>query len=469
MSDHAELGREPVNPARRRLLTGVACAASGLSGVMSLTPAAVHAATGPDEADSATPDAWAALRRDFRFSRAAPLNAANLCPALTPVLEQQQRLTEQLSADVDFLNRRDVVRGELAAARRSCANLLGVGAADSLAFVRNTSEANAVIVSGLDLGPGDEVLLWQENHASNYRSWHYRHQRHPFRVRTLALDAATLSDADIVEAFVAALNRRTRVVSFSQLSNISGTCLPVAAICAAVHSYNPDILVHVDGAQSWGSMRVDLATMGCDSYASSAHKWLCGPRGVGVLYVREEWAQRLHPLILGYDFAFDYPQDSLPRDARRFESLGQRDTAACAAVGVAAQWHQAVGPGRIEERISTLTQYTRRALENAGIAVRTPADPQRGHGVVVADLGGRHKSYGAFLALHNAGVAAAFVHGNTVHCTPGGVPRNSDADILLRLCPHIYNSTDDVDAAVAIAARVQRSNFEIIKEVVRFL
>lgn len=452
---------QTVNVTRRRLLTGAAATVAGLG------PPALAG-----EAGLATPserNAWGRVRSQFRFSGQAPLNAANLCPALTPVLEQQRQLGERLSADVGFLNRREVVRNELAAARRSCAGLLGVDEEHALAFVRNTSEANAAIVSGLDLGPQDEVLLWHENHATNYRSWHYRHLRTPFRVRTLERDATALSDSEIVETFVAALNPHTRVVSFSELSNISGTRLPAAAICEAVHAYNPDILVHVDGAQSWGSMRVDLAAMGCDSYASSAHKWLCGPRGVGVLYLRDPWAERLHPLILGYDFDFDYPQDALPRDARRFESLGQRDTAACAAVGVAAQWHREIGVERVEQRITELTQHTIRALDNAGIRVRTPTDPRRGHGVVVADLGGRHKSYGAFLALHNAGVAAAFVHGNTVHCTPAGMPRETSADVLLRLCPHVYNSTADIDAAVAIAARVQRSNFEIIKEVVRFL
>ncbi len=465
MRENNERPREVVDTGRRRLLTGVAGAVAGVStGAIAAAPSGLSAPPGSDTADP-----WQTVRKNFRFSQQAPLNAANLCPAFTQVLDVQRELTQRLSADVGFLNRRDVVHAELARAKASCARLLGLKNVNDLALVRNTSEANATIVNGLDLAADDEVLLWQENHATNYRSWHYRHLRRPFRVRPLALDAADKSDDEIVAAFVAGLSARTRVVSFSHLSNISGTRLPAAQICRAVHAYNPEILVHVDGAQSWGSMPVDLQEMGCDSYASSAHKWLCGPRGVGILYMRRKWAEQFHPLILGYDFDFDYPEESLPADARRFEALGQRDTAACAALGVATEAHLAIGPERIEQRISELTQYARQAFENVGVSVRTPADPRRGHGVIVADLGGRHKSYGAFLALHNAGIASAFVHGNKVHCTPAGVPRESETDVLLRICPHIYNTTADIDAAVQIASRIQHSNFEIIKEVVRFL
>lgn len=428
-------------------------------------------AAGPaGAAKAAAPGAdWSTVRSWFRFSRQAPLNAANLCPPFSEVLTAQQALSRRLAEDVGFLNRRDVVQHEVADAREACADMLGLRDVDSLAFVRNTSEANAAIVAGLDLQPDDEVLLWDENHATNYRSWHYRQARTPFRVKRLSLPRPLRDEAQIVEAFVAALTPKTRVVSFSHLSNISGTRMPAKAICAAVHAHNPEILVHLDGAQSWGSMAVDLDDIGCDSYASSGHKWLCGPRGTGILMVRERWAERLQPLILGYDFAFDYPEEALQPDARRFENLGQRDTAAYGALSAAVGLHQTIGTARIEARIAELTQYTLQAFDRAGIETLTPKAPSLGHGVVVADLGGKHKAFGAFLALHNAGYASAFVHGNKVHCSVDGPCTEEHGPTWLRICPHIYNSTDDIDAAVAIATRIRDSNFEIVKEVVRFL
>lgn len=452
---------------RRQLLTGIAATTAGLMGNKSATAATLA----PSQVFSTNggADLWQSVREQFHFSAQPPLNAANLCPAFSDVLDAHHTFAAKVSADVGFLNRRDFVRNELKQTRRACAQLLGVQRIDDLALVRNTSEANAVVVSGLDLAPDDEVLLWQENHATNYRSWHYRHQRRPFRVRTLSLEATETTEADVVAQFRAALNEKTRVVSFSHISNITGTRLPAEAICRMVHAYNPDIFVHVDGAQSWGSMPVDLTAMDCDSYSSSAHKWLCGPRGVGILYVRKAWSRRLHPLILGYDFEFNYPEATLPDDARRFESIGQRDTAACAALGVAVRKHLEIGSEHIQKRVSELTERTRQAFENAGIPVHAPIGREHTHGVVVAELGSAYKSYGAFLALHNAGIASAFVHGNTVHCTPQGVPEHTESPVLLRLCPHIYNTAEDIDVAVQIAARVHRSNFEIIREVIRFL
>lgn len=411
---------------------------------------------------------WREIRGLFRFAGKPPLNAANLCPAFAQVLDAHHEWGERLNADVGFLNRRELVQTQVKSARELCGEVLGVRDISSLALLRNTSEANSIIVSGLEIQPDEEVLLWAENHATNYQSWHYRHQRQPLRVRSLSFDAAQPDDA-LVQLFVDALTPKTRVVSFSHISNISGTRLPAQAICKAVHQFNPDIFVHLDGAQSWGSVALDLDSIDCDGFSSSAHKWLCGPRGVGVLMLRERWAKHVQPLTLGYDFGFEYPQAELPDSAQRFECLGQRDTAAYAALGTALELHKQIGAQRIEARIAELTQYALKAFTEAGIDCISPNSPGRSHGVVVVDVGGRLKSYGAFLALHNAGYASAFVHGNTVLYRPGGVPEDADAPVYLRICPHIYNSTDDIDAAVAVAKRIKQSNFEIIKELVRFL
>ncbi len=443
---------------RRRVLQG----AMGL-GATAAWPLQAGAPSDLSRAD------WPAVRQLFRLQGEAPLNAANLCPAYTAVLDGQHDHAGRLNADVGFLNRRDFVRHELDAARRACARMLGLKERHSLALLRNTTEANAVIVNGLDLKAEDEVLLWRENHATNYRSWHYRHLREPFQVRVIDMPSAPQRVDEIVEVWLAALRPKTRVVSFSHLSNISGRLLPARAICQAIHDQRPDIFIHIDGAQSWGSLQLDLDAMGCDSYAASGHKWLCGPRGTGVLMLRRKWIEQVRPLMLGYDVHFDYPQMSLQDDARRYENLGQRDTAALAALGIAVSNHETIGMARIESRIQALTAHAINAFDQAGIACITPADSRFGHAVVVADLGSTLRSYGAFLALHNAGYAAAFIHGNRVHCSPQGELHEEDSPVYLRLCPHIYNSTEDIDAAVAIARRIRDSSFEILKELVRFL
>lgn len=412
---------------------------------------------------------WAPVQRLFTFSTRAPLNAANLCPPYRAVRETQNAYAEQLAGDVSFLARRDFLLDKVKAARQQCADMLGAGSTNCLAFVRNTTEANATVINGIPLRASDEVVLWDQNHGSNNLAWNYQRQRRPFVCRTVVLAPGVLNERAIVDSFMRAVNKNTRVVSFSHISNLSGIRIPAHGLCAEIHRYNPDIFVHIDGAQSWGSIDVDLNRIGCDSYSASGHKWLCGPRGTGILFVREPWIRRISPSIYGYDAQYDYPEDGLQNDAARFENLGQLDSAAYGALGNAVVTARQIGVPRIEQRVGALTRHALKAFSDAGIATVTPTDPAIGHGVVVVDLGSRWKTYGAFLALHNAGYAAAFVHGYHVRCTPQGTERIDDAPVRLRICPHIYNSVADIDSAVAIARKIRDSSFEIVREVVRFL
>jgi hypothetical protein len=119
--------------------------------------------------------------------------------------------------------------------------------------------------------------------------------------------------------------------------------------------------------------------------------------------MREAWARCLHPLIFGYGFEFDYPSGSLPDNARRFESLGPRDTAACAALGIAVWKHLEIWPSKMEGRVRELTRYAQQKFANAGVLVLAPFGVERSHGVVVVDLGGAHKSYGAFFSVAQCG------------------------------------------------------------------
>ncbi|BFM14504.1 hypothetical protein R50073_06870 [Maricurvus nonylphenolicus] len=403
-----------------------------------------------------------------------PMNAANLTPLLLPVAEKVTEYAQQLNSDVSFINRRNIVTKKVDEAREKVAAMLGIDDSEDLAFVRNTSEANSVINNGLVLGQGDEVLLWNQNHPTNFHSWSYRQKRHGFTLREVLLPAEITSSQQIIDAFVSRLTPKTRVVTFTELSNISGLRIPAKALCSAIHAYNPDIFVHVDGAQSWGCLDVNLSDMGCDSFSSSGHKWFMGPRGTGILYVNKKWASRIWPNTLGYDFLMEYPLEELPETAKRFECIGQRDVAPYAAIGDCVDlYNQLGGSQKIEQRIQSLTQYAIQALDEVGVSVKTPTATENGrslgHGVVIADLQSSLSVYGAFLALHNEGIASAFVSGVQVCCDPQSQVPSEDLPTYLRLSPHIYNSESDIDRAVATIKRIQTSKFEIVKEVVRFL
>lgn len=403
-----------------------------------------------------------------------PMNAANLTPMLQPIGKKISEYSGNLNRDVSFINRLDIVEKTVSSSRQKVAKMLGISDPADLAFVRNTSEANSIINNGLTLKKNDEVVVWDQNHATNHRSWQYRQQQLGFAIKQVMLPTSPETIQQVVEAFLAKLTPNTKVVTFTELSNISGTRLPAMQLCEAIHQYNTDILVHIDGAQSWGCVDVDIEKIGCDSFSSSAHKWLMGPRGTGILYVNKKWAQQIMPSTLGYDFSLNYPDETLPDDAQRFECLGQRDVAPYAAIGDTVDlYNQLGGSQKIEQSIQAHTQYALNGLDAAGIKTLTPRNINQnhhfGHGVVIADMNSTASVYGAFLALHNAGIASAFISGARVCCQPlaEGVPE--DRPTYLRLSPHIYNSNQDIDKAIEIIKRVHSSKFEIVKEVVRFL
>ncbi|MBT8148119.1 MAG: aminotransferase class V-fold PLP-dependent enzyme, partial [Gammaproteobacteria bacterium] len=237
-------------------------------------------------------DYWEQVRAQFSFTEnIVPMNAANLCPSFRAVAENIQLLTADIDRDCSF-NNRSKFADLLESARTEVANQLSVSN-DEIALVRNTSEANNIVNSGLDLEPGDEVLLWDQNHPTNNVAWEVRAARSGFNVVRVNTPAKPGSADDLLDAFVSSFTSNTRVLALTHVSNVSGVKLPVSELVAAAHARN--IYVHLDGAQTWGAAEIDLRSLGVDSFSASAHKWYMGPKEVGLLYVKAENTARIWP------------------------------------------------------------------------------------------------------------------------------------------------------------------------------
>ena len=122
---------------------------------------------------------------------------------------------------------------------------------------------------------------------------------------------------ELVSVFEHAITQRTRVLAITHVSNVSGIRLPVKQLCDVAHRRG--LYVHVDGAQTWGALRVNVRDMGCDSYSASAHKWFLGPREVGLLYVRKDRITGIWPNTVAPGWGNDAEPDVA--GARKFESL----------------------------------------------------------------------------------------------------------------------------------------------------
>lgn len=372
---------------------------------------------------------WSLVKEQFPLRHGViPLNAANLCPSPRVVAERVAELTRDIDSDVSFQNRAKFAV-TLAESRRKVAEQLGVEP-EEIALVRNTSEANNVVNNGMHLKSGDEVVLFDLNHPTNNVAWEVRAARFGFTVKKVSVPRDVKDAGAILKLFEESLTPRTRVLAITYVTNNTGIRLPVAELCEMARRRG--IHAHVDGAQAWGALNLNLRRLGCDSFAASAHKWFMGPKEAGVLYVRKERLGELWPNIVGADWGAKI-ETGLP-GARKFESLGQRDDACLAAVGTAVDFHRILGPERVEARVMELAAALKDGLSRIRtVRMVTPMDPRLSAGVCIARFEGADfkKVYDEVYAKH--GIAGA---------PTGG----------LRLCPHVYNTMEDVEEAVRAVA-----------------
>ena len=182
----------------------------------------------------------------------------------------------------------------------------------------------------------------------------------------------------------------------------------------------------MDGAQTWGALDLDLHGLGCDSFAASAHKWYCGPKEVGLLYVRRERIPESWPSTVAPGWG-DEAQTELT-GAQKFESMGQRDDAAISAMREAAGFHSSIGTARVERRVRELSSLLKQSLTAVGAKLATPLDEKLSAGVCIMQVA-PEKRQAVFAAMYDQfGIAGS---------TSGG----------FRLCPHVYNTREHIERA----------------------
>lgn len=353
------------------------------------------------------------------------LNAANVCPASKEVLQVHASYLKDFQADPSFQNREKYEK-LTESARARIAALMGA-APDEIAITRNTSEATNTVVNGIDLHAGDEIVITAHNHPSNNDSWKVRAKRQGWKVVELPVPVPATSRQALIDAFDAAVTPRTRVIAFTHVTNTTGIRYPAEEICALARQRG--IWVHVDGAQSFGALNVKLRTLGCDSYAGSAHKWFMGPLEAGILYVREDRIRQLWPNTVTAGWS-----DTL-KGARKFEVYGQRDNPRIAALEPAAAFLERFGMAEVESRVLALSQHAMKGLSAVrGLQLKTAADPALHGGVVKFDLPGKDLKpiYDALYSRHKVATSL----------TASGDARG------IRFSAHLYNTTAQLDFAI---------------------
>jgi selenocysteine lyase/cysteine desulfurase len=377
---------------------------------------------------------WARVREEFVMPPdLAMFNAANLCPSSRRVIDALLTYTREVDLDPSPANRAKLGPAR-EASRAAIAAYLRV-TPDEIVITRNTSEANNLVSSGLNLKAGDEVVIFADNHPSNHAAWQQKATRAGFTVRILAQPNPHPGAEYYVEAATKAITPQTRLLSMTHVTSTVGDVLPVAEICRVARERG--VLTLVDGAQSFGVLDVDLSTIQPDFYSGSAHKWPCGPRENGVLYVRRAVLDRIFPTVISL-------YGGAAAASRRLEANGQRDEAAMIAFGEAIALQKEVGMARIDSRVRTLARALADGLRKIeGVKVWTSPEPDRSAAIVSFQP--------ASLDIRRLNTAL-YEKDRIICATRAGADRGG-----LRFSPHFYNSMKEIERTIEAIGRYVRT------------
>ncbi len=254
---------------------------------------------------------------------------------------------------------------------------------NEIALVRNATEANSYIANGIDMKPGDEVLMTDQEHPGGEQPWQLRAKRYGVVVKKIALPKPVQDTAQVLNLFSEAITPRTRVIFFSHITTVTGVVLPAKEICGLARS--KAILSAVDGAHVPGMMRLNLQEIGCDMYSSSPHKWLQAPKGSGFLYVREEVIDRLWNTIATE--GWNEPE----LRAERFQRIGSSNVPALMGLLASVQLASNIGMERIEKRQRELADYILAQMMKRGAESWTSADPKLRCAIVTVNVPPVHR------------------------------------------------------------------------------
>jgi selenocysteine lyase/cysteine desulfurase len=401
---------------------------AGAGSAMFVAPTRAWRALAPLPPTPPAPDEafWRSVRQQFLLPPdLAIVNAANLCPSSAPVLQSLYDNTREIDRDPSMPNRRKMTEGR-EATRRQLAECLRV-TPEEIVITRNTSEGNNFVSSGLDLKAGDEVIIVSDNHPSLAAAWREKASRFGFTVKVLDQVNPHPGTEYYLDALAKLVTPATKVFAFSHVTASAGDLFPAKELCRFAREHG--VLSVVDAAQSFGVLDIDLSDMQPDFFTGSAHKWPCGPRESGVLYIAKQAQPRIAPSLISL-YAGEVGI------SRTFEALGQRSEPAMIAFGDALRFQAKIGRKVIEARSRELAQALVEGLKTMlGVKLWTHPDAARSAAIITFQPG----------SADPGKLATALYDQERVACTARtGADRPG-----IRLSPHFYNLHTEIDRTLA--------------------
>jgi len=386
----------------------------------------LHAATkrvehlSPTEA-AMNEDFWFEIQRSFSITRGITnLNNGGVSPSPRIVTEALCRYIWQ-QEDVTAYTMWSILEPQSETVRTGLAEIYGCDR-EEIAITRNASESLEIILMGMDLKSGDEILTTTQDYPRMLTTLRQREQREGLILRMIKVPIAPSHLDDITAEFEKAISPKTRVILISHVINLTGQVMPVKSICALAKSKGIEVIV--DGAHAFAHFDFKQSDLGCDYYGTSLHKWLFAPKGTGLLFVKRDKIEKIWPLM-----AADKSQKN---DIRKFEEIGTHPAAPRLAIGEAILFHNGIGAKRKEERLRYLSRYWMTKLKDLpNIRFHTSWEPNQSCGIANVEIVGVDPgALGTYLMDKHKILTTAIIH---------------DEFKGIRITPSVYTTLKELD------------------------
>jgi selenocysteine lyase/cysteine desulfurase len=373
---------------------------------------------------------WGAIQQSFSVSRSLNnLNNGGVCPSPRVVTEALVRyIWESEEAPVYTMWR--VLEPRKESVRTGLARLFGCDA-EEIAIVRNTSEAMEILLFGLDLESGDEVLTTTHDYGRMRTTLDQRRRREGIEINLIPVPTPSDNMDTLVDNFRKAITPKTKMILMCHIVNITGQIFPVKSICDMARERGIEVMV--DGAHSFAQFTFKHSDIGCDYFGTSLHKWLFAPKGTGLLYVRKDKIKKLWPLMAA--------PERMDEDIRKFEEIGTHPAANFVAIGEALSFHHTVGGERKEARLRYLRDYwAKRLVEHSNIRLHTSLEPEMSCAIATVEIVGVDtRALSDYLWDEHRIIVAPIMH---------------DEFQGLRVTPNLYTTLEELDSFCEVMEHV---------------
>ncbi len=312
-------------------------------------------------------DYWATIQQAFSVTRGIiNLNNGGVSPSPRMVTEAFVRYTWQ-QEDATAYTMWRILEPQSETVRTGLAEMFGCSP-EEIAITRNASESLEILLLGLDLQRGDEILANTQDYPRMLTTLRQRELREGLKLNLIKIPIAPANTDDIVALYEKAITPKTKVILLSHEINITGQIMPIRKISEMARARGIETIV--DGAHAFAQFDFKRDDIQCDYYGTSLHKWTYAPKGTGLLYVKKDKIPKVWALMAA--------EDKNKNDIRKFEEIGTHSAAMRLAIGEAVLFHNAIGSKRKEARLRFLARYwmdNLKSLPNVGF--NTSFDPKQ--------------------------------------------------------------------------------------------